>query len=76
MSTRTYSCFVDAHGEPCGRRDAVARRWTAMEVVHPDGTESTVDEWEVPVDGLHDPDPETAKLDAGDAAYHERKENP
>ena len=70
----TYRCPVDADGNPCRKENAVAIAVSVWSVIHSDGTESLEDCWEEPIDLRHDPDPELAAINAGDAAYHERKE--
>ena len=93
--TRSYRFPVDDDLNPVPKKEATQILVSINEVIHPDGTESVLDEWTTCLGGFadrsrcectherctyrppparHDPDPEMAKLDAGDAAYHERIE--
>ena len=68
---RTYSTPVDADDNQVPASEATHTRWTVNEVFA-GGEESIADEWIT--SRRHHPDPEQAKADAGDEAYHERRE--
>ena len=72
--TRTYRCPINDEGDAVPRDEATWELITINEVLGPDGTESLLDEYTVPLIPRHDPDPAQALADAGDEAYHERKD--
>lgn len=74
MGTRTYFSYENDEGDVVPRDEATWKTTSVYEVIDPDGTESLVDEWCIPINRMHDPDPVVAAMDAADAAYHERKE--
>ena len=55
MSTRTYRTPVDADGKAVPRDRAVAIRVSIYEVIYRDGTESLLDEYDIPINRQEQP---------------------